>query len=1030
MTLPHPSLLPPLPSRANVYTWGSLFSCYQDESATDPPVSSSSSSALQFEDTWSNNQSSRIKQDVFHIMDRLTSHMAKTHPLFRTFVSRMRDAFFILDKDDIIAVRQRLAERGFGDSVIDELYELNYKYFVRRCRRHVPGPADLLSNFDELINVFANARDTKTGRPLFSDKVKDAIKNVRIHIQNGCVSDPPQCPMYFEGGAGVRTVRQTSQLEGFHNPLFHMFGSAGCNCRLGHLLTMDFAFKWNVDRGVEHRGDFDFGHYEHWRMHDVQDLWLYFHDKPLFPGFADPRCFEDTNEEFGVTCLDPNRAPVAEDTPAWRRRFEKATDDQKWFCRRMRLPAPMLNCHRPDEGTREFFRNHLNNFRTKKVDGSFSDAVKFADFAAWWNSSDDALDHGSVTPTMLSKLYKDMVRLDQQTLSYSTIRGIDSRLKRALRHAISLPQAVPAKQSATGGTQRHALAHTPRGMGAQYHYMVMVPEPKGVRRSPACSKCHHMHASPIHYTKKGARMNIGATKTQCCCAKSEYLERNRPRMWKAKPGAAAVGDTECFCKLRFLKAEAKAGAKRKVSVQAASGRASKRTTNTRSKLPPPDRPSESSSGSIAHDKRKAPEAHQGASTTGASAKRVRSQGSAAVGGASLQLVSIPPQLRSSIQAAFQQNGCSMHSVNRAVDFLKTNSCASSSKYSLLGQLTSDKLMALLLTRFGPYRLLRAEDLRYEEVVADSSQSVQASVLGDNALSLSEYVASHGKPPFNASQLRTAREHITLLSRKADMVQLFIIGNDMLALDVACMDLLLNVSDMVARLHHATLIRGLETKCSLNPPPSTANITCECFRTPSAPELLHAQQLLLGLAEDDQLLDLVGVKSLCSLIRGPVLESVLDACMSAMRPCAARAGIQIKDVHNATRDVSWCEVGKRTAAVFWYGHHYVAVAIDLDARAFMLYNGLSDSAYDRYNRPTVDAVRKRLSCTYPGVEFAVEYHSTPQQTDGVSCALLAMSWLRDWFHGIDTHDHWSQQDAQSLRLQFLHMIVRTHAQRTQ
>ncbi|CAN0130553.1 unnamed protein product, partial [Ectocarpus sp. 12 AP-2014] len=50
--------------------------------------------------------------------------------------------------------------------------------------RTVPPAPVLLDRFDFVMDAFKDVRDAKTGNLLFTDRLKKAIANLRVHIQN------------------------------------------------------------------------------------------------------------------------------------------------------------------------------------------------------------------------------------------------------------------------------------------------------------------------------------------------------------------------------------------------------------------------------------------------------------------------------------------------------------------------------------------------------------------------------------------------------------------------------------------------------------------------------------------------------------------------------------------------------------------------------------------------------------------------------------------------------------------------------
>ena len=129
----------------------------------------------------------------------------------------LRDAIFILNKEDVKAVSQVLDLRG--KSFQDVLHE-NPKWIFKRVRRIVPPPVQLYFAVKEVYDHCADVLDAKTSKPLFDSAAKlQANQNLKL-IKEGWVSDPPDVQLYFDIGVDeqglriYRCVRGTNSVEG------------------------------------------------------------------------------------------------------------------------------------------------------------------------------------------------------------------------------------------------------------------------------------------------------------------------------------------------------------------------------------------------------------------------------------------------------------------------------------------------------------------------------------------------------------------------------------------------------------------------------------------------------------------------------------------------------------------------------------------------------------------------------------------------------------------------------------------------
>lgn len=107
---------------------------------------------------------------------------------------------------------------GMSVEEIEKKYMDDYQYFLDRVRRHVPAPADLLWRLDKAFTPYANLLDAKSKEPLFSKKARKEWRNLRNHIANGCLSDHPDIPLYFdlprrENGRGPRCYLRLTEVN-------------------------------------------------------------------------------------------------------------------------------------------------------------------------------------------------------------------------------------------------------------------------------------------------------------------------------------------------------------------------------------------------------------------------------------------------------------------------------------------------------------------------------------------------------------------------------------------------------------------------------------------------------------------------------------------------------------------------------------------------------------------------------------------------------------------------------------------------
>lgn len=154
-----------------------------------------------------------ILLDVLHLMMRLEEGCTtKKDPLFGFFFRKVKEAIFITNADDVKLLTKWLIEcRGM---TTEEVEKLPSSYLHDRVRRLIPPPAELAVRLLRVIRMFEKDSKGRTvlcsdGRPFFreggnaesgqrsGDGMIAIMMKLLRHILKGCVSDPPNMPMYI-----------------------------------------------------------------------------------------------------------------------------------------------------------------------------------------------------------------------------------------------------------------------------------------------------------------------------------------------------------------------------------------------------------------------------------------------------------------------------------------------------------------------------------------------------------------------------------------------------------------------------------------------------------------------------------------------------------------------------------------------------------------------------------------------------------------------------------------------------------------
>lgn len=78
--------------------------------------------------------------------------------------------------------------------------------------------------------------------PFFTPRMEKAVKNLREHLANGCLSDPDprKVPLYQVSGKTrdgldkLRSMRGTNRVESYHTPLRRLMGAYQTSPTMAH----------------------------------------------------------------------------------------------------------------------------------------------------------------------------------------------------------------------------------------------------------------------------------------------------------------------------------------------------------------------------------------------------------------------------------------------------------------------------------------------------------------------------------------------------------------------------------------------------------------------------------------------------------------------------------------------------------------------------------------------------------------------------------------------------------------------------
>ncbi|KAG2227535.1 hypothetical protein INT45_002220 [Circinella minor] len=175
-------------------------------------------------------QHPRVLKNIYHFMALIK--IPRQHVLAKEFARRLRDAVFVVDKDDRKKVEEYLGKKGLTWGYV---MNTNASWILRRIKRVLPPADELGPVVQELIDEYGSLIYIKTGRTLFDKNAWKQADSMIKAIYEGQISDHPDVPLYYKIGldkkAGLpiyRCCRGTDSLEGgVHQNIIRAIGSSG-----------------------------------------------------------------------------------------------------------------------------------------------------------------------------------------------------------------------------------------------------------------------------------------------------------------------------------------------------------------------------------------------------------------------------------------------------------------------------------------------------------------------------------------------------------------------------------------------------------------------------------------------------------------------------------------------------------------------------------------------------------------------------------------------------------------------------------
>lgn len=166
------------------------------------------------------------------------------------FARALRNAIFLFDPEDKAIIEEFLQKQNIS---WESMLCCHSDWILRRVKRIVPSPEELLSHVAKVLHSYGPLLDPKTGNPLFNQQAWEVATNVLENIRRGYYSDPPNIPFYYSRGKDknglmrYRCVHGTNAIEGgIHQNVIRWFGSFNASPDFAVELLRDYTLYHNL----------------------------------------------------------------------------------------------------------------------------------------------------------------------------------------------------------------------------------------------------------------------------------------------------------------------------------------------------------------------------------------------------------------------------------------------------------------------------------------------------------------------------------------------------------------------------------------------------------------------------------------------------------------------------------------------------------------------------------------------------------------------------------------------------------------
>jgi hypothetical protein len=270
---------------------------------------------------------SRVINDAFHIFQRI--RISKTHGLLKAFSASFRDAIFIPEEEDKMAIVS-YASKLNPPQDWNTLLMTSATWLWRRCRRIIPPPEILYNRLKELFATFGPLKDAESGKPLFNAAAWNSAKQILELARLGKISDIPGIPLYYVIGYDnkanhlplYKCIRGTNATEGgVHRNIRNALPRSGASARHMYCSLLEYILRhnllvsqtvasymvliWQQVGTLNSTGKRYSGHFDIWLINSLQEISAALGPRLLGnnfhrEGWVNGNLYQSSGETFGI----------------------------------------------------------------------------------------------------------------------------------------------------------------------------------------------------------------------------------------------------------------------------------------------------------------------------------------------------------------------------------------------------------------------------------------------------------------------------------------------------------------------------------------------------------------------------------------------------------------------------------------------------------------------------------------------------------------------------------------------------------